>query len=165
MTDPTVTGPAVTDPTVEAGTEVAPLERTIGLRDMIAYAGATWDWHRLHYDHEYLQERGLPAPVVDGQVFGALLVEQLQDWLGPRAVVRRLHFRFKNLVFAGDTVRCVGRVTAVDGDTIRVEQRILIVDGDEPERVAVEPAGAEVVLRHPEQRDPEQCDPEGTEAP
>ncbi|MGW5161151.1 MaoC/PaaZ C-terminal domain-containing protein [Nonomuraea wenchangensis] len=145
-----MTGPAVTGPTVEIGAEIAPLERTIGLHDMIAYAGSTWDWHRLHYDYEYLEERGLPAPVVDGQVFGALLAEQLQDWLGPRAVLRRLHFRFKNLVFAGDTVRCVGRVTAIDGDTIRVEQRVLIIDGDEPERVAVEPAGAEIVLRHPE---------------
>ncbi|MCC5577307.1 hypothetical protein IMZ11_16915 [Microtetraspora sp. AC03309] len=114
---------------------------------MVAYAGATWDWHRMHYDFEYLQKRGLPAPVVDGQVFGALLAEQLQDWLGPRAVVRRLHFRFKNLVFAGETVRCTGRVIAVEGDTLRVEQRIVIIDGDEPERVAVEPAGAEIVLR------------------
>ena len=24
------------------------LERTIELADMVAYAGATWDWHRLH---------------------------------------------------------------------------------------------------------------------
>ncbi len=152
MTEPTATGPTVTGPTVAVGAEVPPLERTIGLRDMIAYAGATWDWHRLHYDPEYLEERRLPAPVVDGQVFGALLVEQLQDWLGPRAVVRRLHFRFKNLVFAGDTVRCTGRVTAVDGDTVTVEQRIVVVDGDEPERAAVEPAGAEVVLRVPEER-------------
>ncbi|WP_433496485.1 MaoC/PaaZ C-terminal domain-containing protein [Sphaerimonospora sp. CA-214678] len=147
MTEHTAAGP-----TPAVGAEVPVLERTIGLRDMIAYAGATWDWHRLHYDPEYLEARRLPAPVVDGQVFGALLVEQLQDWLGPRAVVRRLHFRFKNLVFAGDTVRCTGRVTAVDGDAITVEQRIVIVDGDEPERAAVEPAGAEVALRAPEER-------------
>ncbi|GII86125.1 hypothetical protein Ssi03_41150 [Sphaerisporangium siamense] len=141
-----MTGPA-REPLIEVGAEVAPLERAIGLRDMIAYAGATWDWHRLHYDYEYLQAKRLPAPVVDGQIFGALLAEQLQDWLGPRAFVRRLHFRFKNLVFAGDTVRCTGRVVAVEGDLIRVEQRVMIVDGDEPERVAVAPAGAEILLR------------------
>ncbi|GLX00962.1 MaoC/PaaZ C-terminal domain-containing protein [Microtetraspora sp. NBRC 16547] len=137
----------MTGPEVTVGSEVTPLERTIELRDMVAYAGATWDWHRLHYDADYLAKRRLPAPVVDGQVFGALLAEQLQDWLGPRAVVRRLHFRFKNLVFAGETVRCTGRVIAVAGDTLRVEQRIVVVDGGEPRRVAVEPAGAEVVLR------------------
>ena len=33
---------------------VPPLTRTIGLPDMVAYAGATWDWHRMHYDTGYL---------------------------------------------------------------------------------------------------------------
>ena len=135
---------------IGVGAEPPPLERTIELRGMVAYAGATWDWHRMHYDSAYLRERGLPAPVVDGQVFGALLAEQLQDWLGPRAVLRGLHFRFKNLVFAGETVRCTGRVTAVDGDTITVAQRIVVIDGDGTERVAVEPAGAEILLRRAE---------------
>ena len=76
---------------------------------MVAYAGATWDWHRLHYDPAFAGRRAASTgPVVDGQVFGALLAEQLQDWLGPRRVLTALHFRFKNLVFAGETVRCTG---------------------------------------------------------
>ena len=50
---------------------------------MVAYAGSTWDWHKLHYDTDYLAAKRVPAPVVDGQVFGALLAEQLLDWLGP----------------------------------------------------------------------------------
>ena len=41
------------------------LERTIELADMVAYAGATWDWHRLHYDSAWLASRGLDRPVVD----------------------------------------------------------------------------------------------------
>ena len=53
--------------------------------------------------------------MVDGQVFGALLVEQLQDWLGPDSFVRELSFTFKNLVFAGETVRCEGTVTEIAG--------------------------------------------------
>ena len=95
------------------GEQITPLERTIELADMIAYAGATWDWHRLHYDRDFLASNGLPAPVVDGQVFGALLVAALQDYFGPDAAVRRLSFRFKNLVFAGETVRVHGEVTGV----------------------------------------------------
>lgn len=133
------------------GDDAPPLERTITLTDMVAYAGATWDWHRLHYDPAYLAAKALPAPVVDGQVFGALLAEQLQDWLGPVALVRRLHFRFKNLVFAGETVRCTATVTAVDAEaeltrlTIRSQVDVLGADA----RVAVAPAGAEVVVRSP----------------
>jgi acyl dehydratase len=134
-----MTGPG---PTV--GVAVPALTREITLTDMIAYAGATWDWHRLHYDRAWLEARGLSDPVVDGQVFGALLAEALLDWLGPRAAVRRLHFRFRDLVFAGETVRCGGEVTAIDGSLITVEQRVEVV-GDRP-RIVVAPAGAVVEL-------------------
>jgi acyl dehydratase len=135
---------------IAVGTEVPVLVRTIALPDMVAYAGSTWDWHRLHYDHDYLAAKRLDRPVVDGQVFGALLAEQLLDWLGPRAELRSLHFRFKALVFAGESVRCVATVTAVepdedgDGDVVTVESRVEVVDDG---RVAVAPAGARVVVR------------------
>jgi acyl dehydratase len=130
---------------IGVGTEVPPLMRTIALADMVAYAGATWDWHRLHYDRDWLVAHGLDEPVVDGQLFGALLAEALQDWLGPRAVLRELHFRFRELVVAGETVRCTGRVTKVDGGLVTVDQQVEVV-GDRA-RVAVAPAGAVVELR------------------
>lgn len=126
---------------VAAGDAVPELVRRIELADMVAYAGATWDWHRMHYDPAFLEPRKLPAPVVDGQVFGALLAEQVQDWLGPSARLTRLRFRFKNLVFADETVRCTGTVTGADGGLLTIEQRVEVVaDG----RVAVAPAGCEV---------------------
>lgn len=131
--------------TPDVGAAVPPLTRTITLPDMIAYAGATWDWYRLHYDRDWLDEQGLAAPVVDGQVFGALLAEAVQDWLGPAAVLRRLHFRFRELVFAGETVCCTGRVTDVSGALVTVEQRVEVLG--ERTRIAVAPAGAVVELR------------------
>jgi len=127
-----------------AGDVLPVLERHLELPDMIAYAGATWDWHRLHYDPDYLAANELPAPVVDGQVFGALLTEQVQDWLGPRAFLRRLEFRFANLVFAGETVRCTGEVTGVEGPIVRVAQRVEVTDDG---RAAIASASAEVELR------------------
>ncbi|MEU4821947.1 MaoC/PaaZ C-terminal domain-containing protein [Actinomadura citrea] len=126
---------------VAVGDAVPELVRRIELADMVAYAGATWDWQRMHYDPAYLEPRGLPAPVVDGQVFGALLAEQAQDWLGPSARLATLRFRFKNLVFANETVRCTGTVTAVRGDLVTIEQKIEVVEDG---RVAVAPAGCEV---------------------
>lgn len=129
-------------PQVKVGTLMPPLTRTIELADMVAYAGATWDWHRLHYDPEYLAANGLTRPVVDGQMFGALLAEALQDWLGPAAFIRSLEFRFASLVFAGETVRCEGEATEVADDTITVTLRVVVAG--EPERAAVRPASAVV---------------------
>jgi acyl dehydratase len=131
--------------TVVVGAEVPTLARKIDLVDMVAYAGATWDWHRIHYDPGYLRERGFDAPVVDGQVLGAYLAEQVQDWLGPRSFLRRMRFRFSAMVFAGDTVECHGEVTAVeqtdDGLVVTVAQRVTVGD-----REAIREAECEVVV-------------------
>lgn len=130
---------------ISEGARLPVLQRTIELPDMISYAGATWDWHRLHYDLQYLAERQLSAPVVDGQVFGAYLAEQLLDAFGPRTFIRKLDFRFKSMVFAGETIACHAMVTSVDpnpdGVIVGVEQRVLVGD-----RVAVAPASAEVLI-------------------
>jgi acyl dehydratase len=131
------------------GDELPPLRRLIELADMVAYSGATWDWHRIHYDAAYVAARGLPGPLVDGQMIGALLAEHVQDWLGPLAFVHRLGFRLRAAVFAGETVRCEGTVTEVaeweGGWRVTTDQRVLVEA--EPERVVASPAGAEVLLR------------------
>ncbi|WP_235738798.1 MaoC family dehydratase [Nocardioides alcanivorans] len=131
---------------IAVGDVVPPLERTISLTDMVAYAGATWDWYRSHYDPEFVAAAKLPAPMVDGQVFGALLVEQLQDWLGPQSFVRELAFTFKNLVFAGETVRCEGSVTEVGDDRLTAELRVVVVAADGSAGRLAAGAGRAVVL-------------------
>jgi acyl dehydratase len=136
-----------TIPAVQVGDAVPVLERTITLVDMVAYAGATWDWYRSHYDPAFVEAAKLPAPMVDGQVFGALLVEQLQDWLGPDTFVHELSFTFKNLVFAGETVRCEGTVTEVDEGRLRADLQVVVVAEDgSVERVAAGNARALVLL-------------------
>jgi len=112
----------------EAGTPVPALQRRIDQSAMVAYAGATWDWHRIHYDGEFAKSLGFSAPIVDGQVFGALMAECLQDWLGPQAWVRTLSFRFKTPVTAGATVRCEGETTQSRDGEIDVDLRVVTVD-------------------------------------
>lgn len=129
------------------GDVVPELVRTISLVDMVAYAGATWDWHRMHYDPQVANEGNLPGPIVDGQVYGALLVEQIQDWLGPRCFVRELGFRFRNLVFAGERLRCEGTVAQVENDALVLDLRVVVIDAEgEQLRVAAAPARARVLL-------------------
>ena len=137
--------------TIAVGDTVPVLERTIGLTDMVAYAGATWDWHKLHYDAAYVAEKKLPGPIVDGQVYGALLVEMLQDWLGPQSFVHELEFTFRNLVFAGETLRCSGVVTSVDAERLTVEMTVVVVAEDGADgRAAAAPCRAVVLLGRPD---------------
>ncbi len=132
---------------ISVGDAVPPLERTITQVDMVAYAGATWDWHRLHYDTAYAADKKLPGPIVDGQVYGALLVEMLQDWLGAQSFVRELDFTFRNLVFAGETLRCSGEVTAVHDDRIEVTMAVVVVGEDGTDaRAAAAPCRAVVLV-------------------
>lgn len=123
--------------------ETAPSARelTIGIADMIAYAGATWDWHRLHYDPEYLAEKGLSRAVVDGQVFGAVVAAQVQDWAGPAWRVAELDLTYRNLVLAGERIRCEAEVVAGASDRVELRHRVVVVDADGVEvRTAVDPA-------------------------
>jgi hydroxyacyl-ACP dehydratase HTD2-like protein with hotdog domain len=125
------------------GAPMPPLERALTQVRLVAYGAATWDWHRLHYEPQYAAAHNIAGLIVDGQMFGALLAEAILDWLGPRAFIRRMSFRLRAMVFAGETVRCEGEVTSIaaeqDCDVVRVAQRVR-------ERIAVEPASAEIVL-------------------
>jgi acyl dehydratase len=133
--------------TSNVGDSLPPLERTITQRDMVAYAGATWDWHRLHYDQAFVETAGLDGPIVDGQVFGALFVELLQDTLGPRAFVHQLEFAYRNLMFAGETVRCTATVSAATESRLEIELLATILASDAgEERIASGPARAVVLL-------------------
>ena len=127
---------------MKIGDPLPALERTLELKDLVAYAGATWDWYRAHYDPAVVADLKLPGALVDGQMLGALLAQQAMGWAGPRAFIRRMSFRFKSMVIAGDTVRCEGEVTEIKGRVVTVRQRVMVRD-----HVAVEPATLEIELR------------------
>ena len=131
---------------LQVGDQMPVLERPITLPQMVVYAGATWDWYRMHYDVDFSHTKHLPAPVVDGQAFGALFVKQLQDWLGPRCFVRTLDFRYRNLMYAGETVRITGAVTAVREGEVEVSMEATILASEHgEERPAVAPVTAVVL--------------------
>ena len=133
---------------VKVGDQVPAITKHCTLTSMIAYAGATWDWHRLHYDHEYLESKGLAAPVVDGQVFGAYVVQAVQDWLGDSAFISELDFRYAGLVFAEEYVQVSGEVTEVSSTEVSLSLKTDVVDANGAVlRPAVTPITAKVVWR------------------
>ncbi|WP_420625997.1 hypothetical protein [Candidatus Poriferisodalis sp.] len=121
------------------GTEIPPLNRRIALPDMVAYGAATWDWHRLHYDPAHALRLGAPAPLVDGQMLGALLVECVLRCAGPAARLTRLAYRNRAPVRAGEAVSCSGTIATVDDAGFSVDMAVTVGD-----RLVVAPAYAQL---------------------
>ena len=74
--------------------KVPPLEMEITLQAMVEYAAATWDFHRYHYDAEYVRALGFLAPFMDGQMLGGLVARQLMGWAGLEGFLRKLSIRY-----------------------------------------------------------------------
>lgn len=121
------------------GRSVRPLRRRIALADMVAYGAATWDWHRLHYDEAHARRLGAPAPLVDGQMLGALLAECVLRSAGYGARLVRLAYRNRAPVRAGETVVCSGRIATSDDAGFSVDMSVSV-----GEQLVVAPAFAQL---------------------
>ncbi len=135
---------------VVVGEEMKPLHKEISLPRMMAYGAATWDFVSFHYDTATARRSGFEAPVVDGQMLGAFLVQVVQEWAGKSGFVRKLSFRNKRPCFPGDLLTCRGVVAGrySDGEECLVTCALWI-ENQAGERV-VGPASA--VVRVPETR-------------
>ena len=131
---------------VAVGEELPPLRKEINMARMMAYGAATWDFIRIHYDADYARQLGFTGPFVDGQMLGGFLAQQVQDWAGPDAFLRKLGFRNRVMVYPEDVITCHGVVSGVrreDGEGL-VECELWI-ENQSGEKV-VEPANALVRL-------------------
>ena len=103
--------------TIHVGDSLPSFNKTFSAADLVAY-GATWDWHRLHYDRDFAQARSLARPVIDGQMYGALFAQAISHWLGPRIFIKKLTLRYYSFAYADDTLTVEGQVEeskVVDG--------------------------------------------------
>ena len=117
---------------VKAGDEIPPLTKNIRMVNLVMYQGSTWDFHRYHYDLEFVQQKGFKKPFLDGQMLGAYLGQLLTDWIGVDGTVKKLGFRFTNFVFPDDVLTCRGEVVgkSQNGDNAKVECRLWIENQD-----------------------------------
>lgn len=126
------------------GDTLPELVRHLDAASLVAYAGATWDWHRMHHDQEWAATRGFAAAVVDGQVFGAFLADQLATGCGVDAFVESLDFRFRSMVHAGETVTCRATCSDVANGVALFQMEVVVtgpLDGQPADRVAVTATG------------------------
>ncbi len=132
---------------VETGQELPELRVTLTHELLAAYAGATWDFHRYHYDADFARETaGAPDAFVDGQMLGALLARQLMAWSAPEGWVRSLALRYRSMSFPGETLVCRGRVSSTRVESgsglVTCDLAVVTLDG----RDVAAPASATVEL-------------------
>ena len=96
------------------GDALPEFDRLLDQARLVMYAGATWDWHRLHYDTEYAREHKLAAPLVDGQMLGALFADQVHRHFDPPARIASMKLRFRSMVYVGERVQITGEVITVE---------------------------------------------------
>ena len=104
------------------------LKHSFDQANMILYAGSTWDWHKIHYDKNYLEENKIPSPVVDGQVFGALISKQLLEHFGNFSRVLSMDFQYKSMVFSGKSIEISSVIVNEASDKIEIQSKILCGD-------------------------------------
>lgn len=106
---------------IEIGESLGPLLKRPSMISLFRFSAATWNAHRLHYDHEFSKREGAEKPLVQAYLLGAYLAELAQGWAGPRARLTNLAFRARRPVAVDDEVACLGTVTAKDGQGVDLE--------------------------------------------
>ena len=118
--------------------DIKDLKHKFTLPNMVLYAGSTWDWHKIHYDNEYLEKNSIPKPVVDGQVFGALIVKQIHNSFGKFSRIKKMNFNYKNMGFKDEEIqiksnvleeRIEENITYLEiSSSIYVDDRVIVYD-------------------------------------
>jgi len=91
----------------ELAKEVEPVTVVLG-------AMASRDWRPQHHDYKFATEHnGLENIIMNTPNLAAWFERYLTDWTGPKGRLGRIKFRMKDSVYPGETMRFIGRVTAV----------------------------------------------------
>ena len=106
---------------VTEGMTIPALEKVVTSRSLVMYCAAYEDFAEIHHDKDAAQQAGFPGTVVPGLFTSAFLAQMLTDWITPEGGIRRLQANYRRPHFAGETIVCKGRVTAMrveDGERL-----------------------------------------------
>lgn len=95
---------------IVVGSEIPPLVKHPTTRQLVMWAGASGDYHEIHYDKDFAQNKGLPGVVVQGQLACSFLGQLMTDWIGEEGNLRKLSCSYKGMNFPGEPLVCRGKV-------------------------------------------------------
>ncbi len=96
---------------VSEGSEITPLLKHPTPRQLVMYAGASGDYHEIHYNKEFALKRGLPGIIIHGQLSCHFLGQLITDWIGDEGMLKKLSCSYRGMNFPDEDLTCRGKVT------------------------------------------------------
>jgi len=82
---------------VEVGTRLPELRKEATTRTLVQFAGASEDFHEIHYDREQAERLGLPDVILQGYLKKSYLAECVTNWIGSPQRLRRLSAEYRGV--------------------------------------------------------------------
>lgn len=115
---------------VAVGDTLPPLEVKILARHVVMGASSSRDWQPQHHDTHWAVERVKVKDIFLNTPNQAGWIERyITDWTGPRGALKKVRFKMRRSICAGDVLRFDATVTAVEGPLVDLDVR-LSVEGE-----------------------------------
>src|SRR5258708_26138047 len=82
---------------VTVGTALPELRKEATTRTLVQFAGATEDFHEIHYDREAAERAGLADVILQGYLKKSYLAEAVTNWVGSPQRLRRLSAQYRGI--------------------------------------------------------------------
>jgi len=81
-------------------------------QQLVKWAGASGDYHEIHYDKDYALASGLPGVIVHGWLVFSFLAQMITDWMGTDGELVKLDGKYRSMLVPGEDIICKGTVTS-----------------------------------------------------
>jgi acyl dehydratase len=111
---------------VEVGQEIGPLEKHPTTQQLVKYAGASGDFHQIHYDKDLALAANLPGVIIHGALKNAFLGQLMTDFVGEHGWLKKLSCQYRGMDQPGSKVVGRGKVVKkyVEGSQCLVDCEI-----------------------------------------
>ena len=102
---------------VTVGDRLPVMHKSASEAELFLYSAASFNPHRIHYDHAYAEFEGHADILVHGPLQGSWLTQFLTDWAGPQGRLVNLQWQNRASAYPNQALEFHGTVTAVDTAT------------------------------------------------
>lgn len=96
------------------GMELPKLYKNPSTRQLVQYAGASFDYYEIHYDKDVAQKNNLPGVIVHGALKAAFFGELITKWMEPKGKLLKLSIQYKGMDIPGNELIITGKVNKIE---------------------------------------------------